>query len=86
VAGLDIVRDHEGRFAVLEDNARTPSGLAYTVAARALMNACPPTPPEGVRPIDDVFAHLDAALRATAPTGRPDPVLALLTVGPAPSW
>ena len=82
VAGLDIVRDHEGRFAVLEDNLRTPSGLAYAVAARALMDARLPMPPEGVRPIDDVFAHLDAALRATAPPGRPDPVLALVTDGP----
>jgi uncharacterized circularly permuted ATP-grasp superfamily protein len=33
LAGLDVVRDGEGRFRVLEDNARTPSGLAYAMAA-----------------------------------------------------
>ena len=37
IAGLDVVRDHEGRFRVLEDNVRTPSGIAYAVAARELM-------------------------------------------------
>jgi uncharacterized circularly permuted ATP-grasp superfamily protein len=34
VAGLDIVRTPEGHFQVLEDNLRTPSGLAYAMAAR----------------------------------------------------
>ncbi len=34
VAGLDLVRGADGRFTVLEDNLRTPSGVAYAVAAR----------------------------------------------------
>ena len=34
VAGLDIVRTQDGHFQVLEDNLRTPSGLAYAMAAR----------------------------------------------------
>jgi len=34
IAGLDLVRDSEGRWLVLEDNVRTPSGIAYWVAAR----------------------------------------------------
>jgi uncharacterized circularly permuted ATP-grasp superfamily protein len=34
VAGIDIVRDPSGAFVVLEDNLRTPSGIAYTAAAR----------------------------------------------------
>lgn len=33
VAGFDLVRDRDGRFRVLEDNLRTPSGLAYAEAA-----------------------------------------------------
>lgn len=33
VAGYDLVRDRDGRFKVLEDNLRTPSGLAYAQAA-----------------------------------------------------
>jgi uncharacterized circularly permuted ATP-grasp superfamily protein len=35
IAGLDVVRAPDGRFLVLEDNLRTPSGMAYAVAARA---------------------------------------------------
>ena len=70
VAGLDVVRDHEGRFRVLEDNVRTPSGIAYAVAARELMRARLPEPAEGVRGIDDAFALLSAALHAAAPEGR----------------
>jgi uncharacterized circularly permuted ATP-grasp superfamily protein len=34
IAGLDVVRDIEGRFHVLEDNVRTPSGIAYLLATR----------------------------------------------------
>jgi uncharacterized circularly permuted ATP-grasp superfamily protein len=73
IAGLDVVRDHEGRFRVLEDNVRTPSGIAYAVAARELMTARLPAPPEGLRRIDDAFALLAATLRAAAPGGRQEP-------------
>ena len=34
VGGLDIVRDSQGRWMVLEDNVRTPSGIGYWIAAR----------------------------------------------------
>ena len=34
VGGLDIVRDADGRWQVLEDNVRTPSGIGYWIAAR----------------------------------------------------
>lgn len=39
VAGLDVVRDEHGELRVLEDNLRTPSGIAYAVAARAAVTA-----------------------------------------------
>jgi uncharacterized circularly permuted ATP-grasp superfamily protein len=39
VVGLDVVRDTDGQFRVLEDNARTPSGFAYAVAAREAVMA-----------------------------------------------
>ena len=83
VAGLDVVRDHEGRFRVLEDNVRTPSGIAYAVAARELMRARLPEPAEGLRGIDDAFALLADALRAAAPGGPPARRrLVVLTDGP----
>ena len=36
IAGLDVVRAPDGRFLVLEDNVRTPSGMAYAIAARTV--------------------------------------------------
>jgi uncharacterized circularly permuted ATP-grasp superfamily protein len=54
IAGLDLVRAPDGRFLVLEDNLRTPSGMAYAVAARvvSLMLLQPevaPLPVDGLR-------------------------------------
>jgi uncharacterized circularly permuted ATP-grasp superfamily protein len=54
IAGLDVVRAPDGRFLVLEDNLRTPSGMAYVVAARVttLMLLQPevlPAPVDGLR-------------------------------------
>src|SRR5215218_6858451 len=37
IAGLDLVRDAEGEWLVLEDNVRTPSGIGYWAAARAAL-------------------------------------------------
>ena len=38
IAGLDLVRDPDGRFYVLEDNVRTPSGTTYALAARETLD------------------------------------------------
>lgn len=37
ICGIDLVRDQEGEFRVLEDNARTPSGVSYVIENRHLM-------------------------------------------------
>jgi uncharacterized circularly permuted ATP-grasp superfamily protein len=72
VAGLDLVRDAEGRFRVLEDNLRTPSGCAYSIAARRALAAELDVPPEDApRPIDELPAMLAATLAAAAPDGSP---------------
>jgi carboxylate-amine ligase len=81
VAGLDVVRDESGEFLVLEDNCRTPSGLAYAIAAREALDACLPAPP-GRRGLGGAYDLLGDALRAAAPGGDPDPVVAVLTDGP----
>jgi len=54
IAGLDLVRAPDGRFLVLEDNLRTPSGMAYAVAARTttlllLQPERAPVPVDGLR-------------------------------------
>jgi uncharacterized circularly permuted ATP-grasp superfamily protein len=81
VAGLDLVRDAEGRFLVLEDNVRTPSGCAYTVAARrALVTALDVPPGDAPRPLDVLPSLLAGTLEAAAPAeGRTR--AALLTDG-----
>ena len=38
VAGTDLVRLEDGRFVVLEDNLRVPSGVSYMLANRAVTN------------------------------------------------
>ena len=82
VAGLDVVRAPDGRFLVLEDNLRTPSGLAYTLAARQVLADCGPPPPDGLCPPTPVLDMLGAALRSAAPDGAGDPSIVLLSDGP----
>jgi len=83
VAGLDVVRDSDGSFKVLEDNLRTPSGIAYAVATREVMDGHLP-PPAGlhVRSLDSAFQTLGEGLRAAAPRrGGENPMVVLLSDG-----
>jgi uncharacterized circularly permuted ATP-grasp superfamily protein len=83
VAGLDVVRDSDGSFKVLEDNLRTPSGIAYAVATREVMGGHLP-PPAGlrVRSLDTAFQTLGEGLRAAAPeAARENPTMILLSDG-----
>src|SRR5690606_19668134 len=42
VAGIDLIRDEHGVFAVLEDNLRSPSGVSYVLEnRRALAHVLP---------------------------------------------
>lgn len=82
VAGLDLVRRPDGRFAVLEDNVRTPSGLGYMQAARRAVTAQLDVPAgRRLRPIDDTATALLDALRAAAPEDAADPHVIVLTDG-----
>lgn len=82
VAGLDVIRDESGRFLVLEDNVRTPSGLAYAVAAREALDACLGAP-GGRRELSGAFDLLARALRAAS--AAEDPRIVVLTDGPGNS-
>lgn len=82
IAGLDLVRDEQGGFRVLEDNTRTPSGLAYMLAARRASQELIGVP-DDVLPLDDVGAALRTALRSTVPPAAdPDGTAVLLSDGP----
>jgi uncharacterized circularly permuted ATP-grasp superfamily protein len=83
LAGLDVVRDPDGEFKVLEDNVRTPSGLTYAVAARdALTRSLPVPPGVEVRSLAPAYDLLRRTLRAAAPPGVEDPVIVVLSDGP----
>ncbi len=81
IAGLDCVRGPDGVFRVLEDNVRTPSGIAYTVAARRIVCEHLPTP-AALAPLEDALDALGDALRAAAPPGVEDPTVVVLSDGP----
>ncbi|HEX8206147.1 MAG TPA: circularly permuted type 2 ATP-grasp protein [Solirubrobacteraceae bacterium] len=81
LAGLDVIRCESGDFRVLEDNLRTPSGLAYAFAAR---EAIADLVGRDARPIKAAAVEaLGRALRAAAPAGVERPRIVLLTDGPS---
>jgi uncharacterized circularly permuted ATP-grasp superfamily protein len=81
IAGLDLVRDADGRFRVLEDNVRTPSGFAYAAAARrALVAHLEVEPADHPRALDALPEMIWHALRAAAAADA-SPRAALLTDG-----
>ena len=83
ICGTDIVRDERGTFLVLEDNARTPSGVSYVVENRHMMlRAFPDLLDDiGLRPIDNYGAKLIAALQEVAPPRVANPQVVLLSPG-----
>ena len=84
IAGIDLVRTGEGEFFVLEDNARTPSGVSYMLENREVMMRLMPDLFSSYRiaPVDNYADALLAALRSVTPaTARGEPTVALLTPG-----
>jgi uncharacterized circularly permuted ATP-grasp superfamily protein len=83
VAGVDVVRGGDGRFVVLEDNIRCPSGISYVVENRAMMGRIFPElfTSHRVRPVSSYPAHLLQALRAAGPAGVARPTVVVLTPG-----
>ncbi|GAC1338209.1 MAG: circularly permuted type 2 ATP-grasp protein [Acetobacteraceae bacterium] len=83
ICGIDVVRDEKGVFCVLEDNARTPSGVSYVVENRHLMLRTFPDLVAGMklRPVDDYGRRLRNAMDEIAPEGVRDPQVVLLSPG-----
>ncbi|WP_122980549.1 carboxylate--amine ligase/circularly permuted type 2 ATP-grasp protein [Actinoplanes teichomyceticus] len=85
VAGVDLVRDADGRWCVLEDNLRVPSGIAYAMQNRRLTESIlPELPrPRNLIPVEDTPRLLRQALLAAAgPAAGDDPALVVLSQGP----
>jgi uncharacterized circularly permuted ATP-grasp superfamily protein len=83
VAGIDLVRHSDGRYYVLEDNLRTPSGVSYMIENRKMMMRLFPElfERQTVLPVEHYPALLLETLRASAPPRTRDPVVAVLTPG-----
>jgi len=84
IAGVDIVRVDADNFYVLEDNARTPSGVSYMLENREIMMRLFPDlfARHRVAPVENYPDELLAALRSVSPaTSKGEPTVALLTPG-----
>lgn len=83
VAGIDLIRDSDGRYLVLEDNGRTPSGVSYVLKNREISKQALPFLFKGynVRPVVDYPSNLLEVLRHIAPPDVDDPTIVLLTPG-----
>jgi uncharacterized circularly permuted ATP-grasp superfamily protein len=85
IAGIDIVRVDAKTFYVLEDNARTPSGVSYMLENREAMMRLFPELFSKLRiaPVDNYTDNLLQTLRSVAPpTASSEPTVVLLTPGP----
>jgi uncharacterized circularly permuted ATP-grasp superfamily protein len=83
IAGIDLIRTGPRDFFVLEDNARTPSGVSYLLENREIMMRLFPEAFDGqsISPVSNYAERLLENLRAVAPSGADDPVVVLLTPG-----
>jgi uncharacterized circularly permuted ATP-grasp superfamily protein len=83
VTGTDLVRDRDGRFYVLEDNLRCPSGVSYVLENRQVLKRTFPQVFEAshVRPVDDYPNKLLAMLEYLAPDHCQNPTIGVLTPG-----
>ena len=83
ITGTDLVRDGSGRFFVLEDNLRVPSGVSYVLENREVLKRTFPQLFEGlaIRPVLDYPSRLLETLESVAPAGVDQPRAVVLTPG-----
>ena len=83
ICGIDIIRGDDGVFRVLEDNARTPSGVSYVIENRNMMQRTFPDLLNGIglRGVDGYGLKLVAALGEIAPPTGSEPRIVLLSPG-----
>lgn len=83
ITGTDLVRDRDGRWYVLEDNLRCPSGVSYVLENRRVMKSTFPqlfnTMP--IQPVEEYPSHLLETLLNLAPEYLSDPTVVVLSPG-----
>jgi uncharacterized circularly permuted ATP-grasp superfamily protein len=83
ICGSDLIRNSDGKFYVLEDNLRVPSGVSYMVENREITKRVLPELFENysILPVDDYPSRLYSTLAALSPRDRKRPVVVVLTPG-----
>ncbi len=83
VAGIDLVKDADGEYYVLEDNLRTPSGVSYLLENRKMMMRLFPElfAAQRIRPVDHYPDLLLETLRNAAPIGVDNATIVLMSPG-----
>ncbi|WP_432822032.1 circularly permuted type 2 ATP-grasp protein [Trichloromonas sp.] len=83
ITGTDLVRGGDGKFYVLEDNLRCPSGVSYVLENRVVMKRSFPKAFDAARviPVSDYPNRLLELLQYLAPPRRDKPVVAVWTPG-----
>ncbi len=83
ISGVDLIRGEDGRYLVLEDNLRTPSGVSYMIENRIVERRILPEffARYRVRRVEHYPALLLAALRHLSPRGEEDACIVVLTPG-----
>lgn len=83
IAGIDLIRDGDGTFYVLEDNLRTPSGVSYMLENREITKRLFPDllPRCKVRSVTQYPEILHRNLMAISPRQISNPTIVLLSPG-----
>ena len=83
IAGVDLIRDNDGQFYVLEDNLRTPSGVSYMLENRSITYRLFPDllPKNNVRTVKEYPELLFKNLVSVANRQMTNPTVVLLTPG-----
>ena len=83
VAGIDLIRDQDGTFYILEDNLRTPSGVSYMLENREITKRIFPDliPKNNVRTVTEYPDILHRNLVSLSPRQTANPTIVLLTPG-----
>ncbi|WP_139311088.1 circularly permuted type 2 ATP-grasp protein [Paenisporosarcina indica] len=83
LAGIDLIRDENGKYLVLEDNLRNPSGMSYVYQNRYVMRQVYPEffAKHSVQTLEHQMTYLYEAIMDHAPIGVDNPSAVLLTPG-----
>lgn len=83
IAGIDLIRNNDGSFYILEDNLRTPSGVSYMLENREITKRIFPDllPQNNVRSVIEYPNILHKNLVSLSPRQIANPTIVLLTPG-----